>query len=141
MAGSENAEVIMFAGNEASASTTLLDDIKTYNLMSRYPAGFTLFTTPPLYDERTKNYVDVAALKNYVKGEKVKFSSIITESICGEVGLSYAGYAYGMVGSSTKQIVEAGCIPPSEPTLINGDGTLKQAVAEYVVSEVVKVIK
>lgn len=141
MTSGENAEVIMFAGNTVEAGGKMSEHLKNYNPLTRFTHGYTLFTTPPVHSEEAKTYVDAVVLKDYVKGEKVKFSSVVTETICGEVGLSNAGYAYGMVGSSTREKLEFGCIPESEPTLINKDGTLKEAVAKETVSEVIKVIK
>lgn len=141
MTSGENAEVIMFAGHTVETGGKMSEHLKNYNPLTRFMHGYTLFTTPPVYSEEAKTYVDVLALKDYVKGSGFKFSNVLPEFICGEVGLSNAGYAYGMIGSSTREKLEFGCIPESGPTLINKDGTLKDAVAKETVSEVIKVIK
>lgn len=141
MTSGENAEVIMFAGHTVEAGGKMSEHLKNYNPLTRFTHGYTLFATPPVYSQEAKTYVDILALKDYIKGEKFKFSNALPEFICGEVGLSNAGYAYGMIGSSTREKLEFGCIPEQEPTLINKDGTLKEAVAKETVSEVIKVIK
>lgn len=41
----------------------------------------------------------------------------------------------------TRRAFEAKCIPPKEPTVINADGTVKDAVLEAAIPEVIKVIK
>ena len=69
---------------------------------------------------------------------------MLLDNLLDETGMSTLGPGMGIPsnwGSDTRRAFEAKCIPPKEPTVINADGTVKDAVLESTIPEVIKVIK
>lgn len=138
-----NAKVILMVGHDETGASKLSEILEMYSVTSRFN-NLIIMPTPCVYSEERKDFVDLSALQSKFNGPTVSLSPVLLQNLLDETGMSILGPGMGIPsnwGSDTRRAFEAKCIPPKEPTVINADGTVKDAVLEAAIPEVIKVIK
>ena len=138
-----NAKVILMVGHDETGASKLSQVLEMYSVTSRFN-NLIAMQTPCVYSEERKDFVDLSALQSKFNGPTVSLSPVLLQNLLDETGMSILGPGMGVPsnwGSDTRRAFEAKCIPPKEPTVINADGTVKDAVLEAAIPEVIKVIK
>ena len=138
-----NAKVILMVGHDETGGSKLSEILKMYSVISRFK-NLIIAPTPCVYSEERKDFVDLTVLQNTFNSPTVSLSPVLLQNLLDETGMSILGPGMGIPsnwGSDTRRAFEAKCIPPKEPTVINADGTVKDAVLEAAIPEVIKVIK
>lgn len=138
-----NTKVILIVGHDETGGSKLSQILTAYNVISRFK-NLIVVPTPCVYSEERKDFVDLTVLQNTFNGPTVSCSQVLLDNLLDETGMSTLGPGIGNPsnwGSDTRRAFEAKCIPPKEPTVINADGTVKDAVLEAAIPEVIKVIK
>ena len=137
----EDALVILMVGHDETGGSKLSKVLKSYNVIRRFKHLY-IMPTPCVYSEERKDFVDLTTIQNEFNGPSVSFNSMVCTMLLGELGMSTLGFGNPSDwGSDSRTAFNAGCIPPKEPTVINKDGTIKDAVLEAAIPEIIKVIK
>lgn len=138
-----NTKVILMVGHDENGGSKLSQVLDMYSLTSRFK-NLIVMPTPCVYSEQRKDFVDLTVLQNKFNGPTVSCSPVLLQNLLDETGMSTLGPGMGIPsnwGSDSRRAFEAKCIPPKEPTVINADGTVKDAVLKAAIPEVIKVIK
>lgn len=138
-----DAKVILMVGHDETGGSKLSEILKMYSVISRFK-NLIIAPTPCVYSEERKDFMDLTVLQNTFNGPTVSCSQVLLDNLLDETAMSNLGPGMGIPsswGSDSRRAFEAKCIPPKEPTVINADGTVKDAVLEAAIPEVIKVIK